>query len=155
MNNENFADIESLLESKGRYVGMTSGVSMLPMIRSGKDVVVIAKKDKRLNVFDVALYKRGEKTYVLHRVISLTDTGYVIRGDNCYENETVNESSVIGVLETYFKGDEQIDISEKKYLNYVKKRVASYPVRKFFHTTGQRIKRAVKRILRGKDDEKR
>ena len=156
MSNEiKFADIESALESEGRYVGMTSGVSMLPMIKSGKDVVVIRKKGKRLGVFDVALYKRSENTYVLHRVIALTDTGYIIRGDNCYENESVDENSVIGVLETYFKGEKQVDLGGKKYLNYVKKRISNYPVRKFFYVTKQKIKRALKKIVRGKRNEKR
>ena len=156
MSNEiKFADIESALESEGRYVGMTSGVSMLPMIKSGKDVVVIRKKGKRLGVFDVALYKRSENVYVLHRVIALTDTGYIIRGDNCYENESVDENSVIGVLETYFKGEKQVDLGGKKYLNYVKKRISNYPVRKFFYVTKQKIKRALKKIVRGKRNEKR
>lgn len=156
MSNEiRFADIESALESEGRYVGMTSGVSMLPMIKSGKDVVVIRKKDKRLGVFDVALYKRSENVYVLHRVIALTDTGYIIRGDNCYENETVDENSVIGVLETYFKGEKQVDLDGKKYLHYVKKRISNYPVRKFFYVTKQKIKRALKKIVKGKRNEKR
>lgn len=156
MSNEiKFADIESALESEGRYVGMTSGVSMLPMIKSGKDVVVIRKKDKRLGVFDVALYKRSENTYVLHRVIALTDTGYIIRGDNCYENESVDENSVIGVLETYFKGEKQIDLGGKKYLHYVKKRISNYPVRKFFYVTKQKIKRALKKVVKGKRNEKR
>lgn len=156
MSNEiRFADIESALESEGRYVGMTSGVSMLPMIKSGKDVVVIRKKGKRLGVFDVALYKRSENVYVLHRVIALTDTGYIIRGDNCYENETVDENSVIGVLETYFKGEKQVDLDGKKYLHYVKKRISNYPVRKFFYVTKQKIKRALKKIVKGKRNEKR
>lgn len=150
MNNEkNFVGIESMLESEGRYVGITSGVSMLPMIKSGKDVVVIRKKGKRLGVFDVALYKRSENVYVLHRVIALTDTGYIIRGDNCYENETVDENSVIGVLETYFKGEKQVDLGGKKYLNYVKKRISNYPVRKFFYVTKQKIKRALKKNRKG------
>ena len=78
--------IEELIETEGKYVGPTVGVSMLPMLKSGRDSVVIEKKQARLKPLDVALYKRGEK-YVLHRVIETREGGYVIRGDNCYADE--------------------------------------------------------------------
>ena len=85
--------IEEVLESEGKYVGLTRGVSMLPMIKSGKDVVVIAKKTERLKPYDVALYKRDDGAYVLHRVLKVVGKGYVIRGDNCYaENGSRNQS---------------------------------------------------------------
>lgn len=50
----------------------------------------------------MALYKRGDK-YVLHRVISVIDGGYIIRGDNCYSDEKIPESAVFGVLKEYFR----------------------------------------------------
>ena len=89
--------IEELIGSEGRYVGPTVGVSMLPMLKTGRDSVVIVKKEARLRPLDVALYKRGDK-YVLHRVISVIDGGYIIRGDNCYSDEKIPESAVFGVL---------------------------------------------------------
>ena len=89
--------IEELIETEGKYVGPTVGVSMLPMLKSGRDSVVIEKKQARLKPLDVALYKRGEK-YVLHRVIETREGGYVIRGDNCYADELVPEEAVFGVL---------------------------------------------------------
>ena len=88
--------IEELIGSEGRYVGPTVGVSMLPMLKTGRDSVVIVKKEARLRPLDVALYKRGDK-YVLHRVISVIDGGYIIRGDNCYSDEKIPESAVFGV----------------------------------------------------------
>ncbi len=132
-------DMKTALEKYGRYVGTTVGVSMRPMIKSGKDIVVIAAKKGRLGVYDVALYKRGEEN-VLHRVLEVKEDGYVTRGDNCAQNEFVPEENVIGVLETYFKGSKQIDLKSKKYLKYVKRRLKYYPVRKFFFTVGQKIK---------------
>ena len=65
-------DIKGILSSEGRYVGTTVGVSMLPMIRSGKDVIVVDKKTERLKPYDVALYMRGD-AYVLHRVLSVRE----------------------------------------------------------------------------------
>ena len=106
-------NIKELLDSGGKYVGMTSGVSMLPMIESGKDVVVIEKKTERLKPLDVALYMRNGKDYVLHRVLKVTKDGYVIRGDNCYSDEIVKEDEVIGVLTQYFKGEKPIMMDDK------------------------------------------
>lgn len=124
--------IEELIETEGKYVGPTVGVSMLPMLKSGRDSVVIEKKQARLKPLDVALYKRGEK-YVLHRVIETREGGYVIRGDNCYADELVPEEAVFGVLTEYFRGEKHIDCkTDEKYLRYVKRRVKNYPVRRIF-----------------------
>ena len=124
--------IEELIETEGKYVGPTVGVSMLPMLKSGRDSVVIEKKQARLKPLDVALYKRGEK-YVLHRVIETREGGYVIRGDNCYADELVPEEAVFGVLTEYFRGEKHIDCTtDEKYLRYAKRRVKNYPVRRIF-----------------------
>ncbi|MBQ8726659.1 MAG: S24/S26 family peptidase [Clostridia bacterium] len=143
-------NIKELLDSGGKYVGMTSGVSMLPMIESGKDVVVIEKKTERLKPLDVALYMRNGKDYVLHRVLKVTKDGYVIRGDNCYSDEIVKEDEVIGVLTQYFKGEKPIMMDDKDYLRYVDKRLKSYKVRRFFVLTIAKLKAFARRIFKGK-----
>ena len=124
--------IEELIAEEGKYVGPTVGVSMLPMLKSGRDSVVIVKKEAQLKPLDVALYKRGEK-YVLHRVISVIEGGYIIRGDNCYTDEKIPESAVFGVLSEYFRENERIDCAtDEKYLRYAKRRVKNYRLRRFF-----------------------
>ena len=147
-------NIEELLLTEGKYVGPTFGVSMLPMLKSGRDSVVIYPKKSRLSIYDVALYKRGDD-YVLHRVIGLTDSGYIIRGDNCYSDENVSEERVIGVLTEYFKKDKRIALTDKKYMRYVKRRVKYYPIRRFFVLTKLKIRGFAAKILRrGKKSEK-
>ena len=74
--------IQEVLQETGVYVGPTAGTSMLPMLKNRRDTIVVSKKTERLKPLDVALYKRGEQ-YILHRVLEVTDTGYIIRGDNC------------------------------------------------------------------------
>ena len=147
-------NIEELLLTEGKYVGPTFGVSMLPMLKSGRDSVVIYPKKSRLSIYDVALYKRGDD-YVLHRVIGLTDSGYIIRGDNCYSDENVSEERVIGVLTEYFKKDKRIALTDNKYMRYVKRRVKYYPIRRFFVLTKLKIRGFAAKILRrGKKSEK-
>ncbi|MBQ7373388.1 MAG: S24/S26 family peptidase [Clostridia bacterium] len=143
-------NIKELLQSDGKYVGTTMGVSMRPMIVSGRDVVVIEKKTARLKPLDVALYLRNGTDYVLHRVLKVTDSGYIIRGDNCYSDEIVKEDEVIGVLTQYFKKEKPIMMDDKKYLRYVKRRLFWYKPRRFFVKIKTKLRKIARRIIKGK-----
>ena len=123
--------IEDVLKEKGVYIGPTVGVSMLPMLKNRRDTIVVKPKTERLKRFDVALYKRGE-AYVLHRVLGAVDGGYIIRGDNCYEDENVPEDAVIGVLTEFFRKNKHILCTDKKYIRYAEKRLKTYKFRRFF-----------------------
>lgn len=139
--------IEAVLAQKGQYIGPTVGVSMLPMLKSRRDTVVIQAKTERLKPMDVALYKRGD-AYVLHRVLRLTEDGYIIRGDNCYSDEIVPENTVIGVLTEFFRKDKHILVTDKKYLRYAKRRVRYYKLRRVFVLSYWKIRRFIGKILR-------
>ena len=143
--------IEEALLHHGVFIGPTMGTSMLPMLKSGRDTIVVKPKQGKLKPFDVALYKRNDK-YVLHRVLKETDTGYIIRGDNCYVNEVIPEKDVIGVLTEFFRKDKHYFCTDEKYLRYAKKRVQQYKVRRFFVLTKRKavaaIKKPIKWILR-------
>ena len=78
--------IEDVLASEGVYAATTWGTSMYPMLRSGRDTVILRPPQGRLRCYDVPLYRVGEK-YVLHRVIRVLPEGYLIRGDNCLTTE--------------------------------------------------------------------
>ena len=139
--------IEEIIRLNGKYVGPTMGVSMLPMLKEGRDTIIVSAKTNRLKRLDVALYKRDGK-YILHRVLQPIDGGYIIRGDNCYEDENIPEDAVFGVLTEFFQKDKHTFVDDKKYLKYVKKRLKSYPIRKFFHTINRKCRSAIKKILR-------
>ncbi len=143
--------IEEVLKNRGVFIGPTMGVSMLPMLKSGRDTIVVRPKTERLKPMDVALYKRGDN-YVLHRVLTATDTGYIIRGDNCYADEIIPEDDVIGVLTEFFRQDKHYYCTDEKYLRYATKRVKRYPLRRFFVVAKRKIvagiKKPIKWILR-------
>ena len=139
--------IEDVLATEGRYIGPTVGVSMLPMLKQRRDTIVVLPKTERLKPLDVALYRRG-KAYVLHRVLYPTDAGYIIRGDNCYSDENVPEDAVIGVLSEFFRKDKHYYCTDEKYLRYVKRRLKTYKVRRFFVIFFAYIKAGIRRILR-------
>lgn len=139
--------IEAILEETGAYIGPTVGVSMLPMLKNRRDTVVIKKKTERLKPLDVALYRRGE-AYVLHRVLSVKEDGYIIRGDNCYADENIKENAVIGVLTEFFRKGKHFYCTDNKYLKYVRRRLKNYKIRRFFVLLKGKIKGAAKRFLR-------
>lgn len=139
--------IEEVLRSEGKYVGPTVGISMLPMLKNRRDTIVVLPKTGRLKPFDVALYRRGD-AYILHRVLQVTEWGYIIRGDNCYSDEKVPEEDVFGVLTEFFRKDKHYFCTDKKYLKYVKKRVNNYSRRKRRVLFLAKIKAAIKCILR-------
>ena len=138
--------IEEVLKEKGVYMGPTVGVSMLPMLKTRRDTIVVKPKTERLKRLDVALYKRGED-YILHRVLESVDDGYIIRGDNCYANENVPEDAVIGVLTEFFRKDKHFLCTDEKYLKYAQRRVKTYPIRRAFwliKVAGVKLLRALK-----------
>lgn len=123
--------IEDVLREKGVYIGPTVGVSMLPMLKERRDTIVVRKKTEKLKRLDVALYKRGD-AYVLHRVLEQTETGYIIRGDNCYADEIVPEDAVIGVLTEFFQADKHVFCTDEEYIAYAENRLKTYKTRRFF-----------------------
>ena len=122
---------EDLLKRDGRLAYKTKGVSMRPMLRQNRDVVVISAVQGRLKKFDVAFYKRGNN-YVLHRVINVIPSGYEIRGDNTYSIERVPESAVLGVLERFQREGKTYLVTDKSYQRYARFWNAIYPLRAIY-----------------------
>ena len=90
--------IEDELSKHGVYASTTSGVSMRPLFRTGRDMVIISKPTGEEKKYDVVLYRDGHGKYILHRIIAVKDSFYIIRGDNTYVRERVHKSRIIGVL---------------------------------------------------------
>ena len=125
---EQVSTFEDLLARDGRLVYKTRGMSMEPMLRQNRDIVVINVPFSRLRKYDVALYRRGSG-YVLHRVIEVGENEYLIRGDNTYVLETVPDSAVIGVLTAFRRNGKQHEVTEKGYQLYVRVWNTLYPLR--------------------------
>ena len=119
---------EELLARDGFLVYRTRGVSMEPMLRQNRDLVVIQVPSSRLKKYDVALYKRG-KDYVLHRVIGVEEGFYRIRGDNTYAIEIVPDAAVIGVLTSFKRKGKDIGTDNRAYMVYSRIWNVLYPLR--------------------------
>jgi len=137
---------EEELEKSGKLVYTTVGVSMRPLIKQDRDIAIISKPRGRLKKFDVALYKRPNGQYVLHRVVKVLGNGYVILGDNCISKEyNIKDSQILGVLTSLNRNGKEIDLNSFGYKLYVRARYAHYPVRVIISKSKRFIKRLLKR----------
>lgn len=110
---------EEELDKKGILVYTNKGNSMYPLIRQGKDVLIIKKSNRRLKKMDVPLYKRKSGQYVLHRIIKVNENDYVIRGDNTYYNETgIRDDQILGVLSGVIREGKEISVDSFGYKLY-------------------------------------
>ncbi len=136
---------EEILSRDGRLIYKTRGVSMQPMLYQNRDLVIIETFEGRLKPYDVALYRRG-KQYVLHRVLSLGDGVYYIRGDNTYTIETVPECNVLGVLTGFVRKGKQHQVTEPGYRFYSRFWHFIYPLRLFRLRLRSRFKKLLAKL---------
>ena len=111
---------EEEIEKEGFLFYTNKGTSMLPLIKEGRDVLLIRRKNGRLKKYDIPLYKRENGHYVLHRVMKVRDNDYVLGGDNHYQMETgITDEQIIGVLTEIIRDGRKVDLNSLKYRLYV------------------------------------
>lgn len=125
---------EEELRRSGRLVFTNKGISMMPLLRQNKDIMVIeACESGELRPLDAVLFIRetaGKKNYVLHRILKENPDGsYWIVGDNCFSGENVKREQIIGRLTAVVRDGRTISVEDKKYLLYVHLWCDFYPLR--------------------------
>ncbi|MBQ9758116.1 MAG: S24/S26 family peptidase [Clostridia bacterium] len=129
MNNENsvkleeiFPLIEEKLKMGGKVTFKPHGISMLPLIRQGKDSVVLEKFDGKVALGDVVFFKRPNGQFVLHRVIEKSKNGYTLCGDNQWQKERgVREDWIIGTMTGLLRDGVYAELDCDQYKAYVKR----------------------------------
>jgi hypothetical protein len=139
------ATFEDILKKDGKLVYKTRGVSMKPMLIQDRDLVIVEVPKGRLKPYDIALYKRREQ-YVLHRVISVKEDHYLIRGDNTYSVEKVTFDHVIGVLTAFVHNGREIRVTDRTFRVYSYLWNGMYPLRHIL-VKGKRVSRRMIRNL--------
>ncbi len=126
---------EEALARTGTLVYTNKGVSMMPLLREDRDLMVIARRGaERCKKYDAVLFCRpgveGRGAYVLHRVLRVNDDGtYWIVGDNCASGETVREENVLGILTAVVRDGRTIPVTNWTYRLYVRLWCAPWPLR--------------------------
>lgn len=141
---ELYPTIVKVLDSGGEFKMISTGTSMMPLLRDKKDTIVLIKPGSRLKKYDVPLYRRSDGSFVLHRVIGFDKNGYVMCGDNQFFKEHgINYEDVVAVLKGFIRDDKYISCSSFSYRCYCVFWNYSRGIRKLY----RRVKRKIKKLL--------
>lgn len=143
MNNTTY---EEYLEEFGELTYSNVGISMLPMLKQGRDLFTVKKKTaERCRKYDVVLYRRPPDQYVLHRVVRVREKDYVICGDNCYNLEYgITDDDIIGVLTSFIHKGRKITADNKLYRLYARIWCSLFRIRRILMKIKFRLKRTEK-----------
>ena len=124
------------------------GTSMLPMLRQGKDSVVLSRIDGDPKKYDVVLYQRSSGQYVLHRLIDVRG-GYVFLGDNQFDREYgIERSQMIARVASFYRENKEISINSLHYKIYYRSWVSSRGLRRFIRRGVGFVKCRLSKICR-------
>ena len=119
------------------------GISMLPMLRQGKDSVELSPLPSGLKKYDLPLYQRDDGSYVLHRVVRVART-YTCMGDNQFAEESgVRPDQMIALVTAFYRGARRYSVEHPVYRLYCRLWYHSRHLRRFC----SRAIRALKRKL--------
>ena len=135
---------EEYLEKNGSLTYSNTGVSMLPLLRQGRDLFTVEKKGPgRCRVGDVVLYRRG-KEYVLHRIVGVCPDSYVLLGDNCVKREYgVTDADILGIMTGFVRGGKSRSVNDPVYLLYTRFWLLSEKPRIFCRRVLDRLRRSL------------
>lgn len=132
--------IEEVISDGGEFRLYPKGTSMLPLIRQGKDSVILVKPGL-LSIGDIVLYKRKNGQFVLHRIVKMNVDSLVLCGDNQTDleygitvSDVIAKVSAVYIEETRFEGV----TADRKY--YLKKLWFKRKFKPFY----MRLKRVIK-----------
>ena len=128
------------------------GVSMLPLLRQGKDLFTVKRKgSERCKAGDVVLYRRPPNHYVLHRIIKVLPDSYVILGDNSITKEYgIRDEDILGVMTSFVRNGKEHNIEERGYRLYSFAWMHTIELRIFLKKAKARLFKCVKRVLHEK-----
>ncbi len=134
---------KAFLDRHGRLTYTNVGVSMLPLLRQGRDLFTVEKKTAdRCQAGDVVLYRRPPDQYVLHRIIEVREEDYVILGDNCIKKETgIRDEDILAVLTGFVRKGKEYTVHDRAYRAYTFLWLHTIPLRVFLKRTGGLVKR--------------
>lgn len=107
---------EEILYNKCILSRTVVGTSMMPLLKEYRDTVVIERVNSPLKKYDVVLFRRGTQL-VLHRIIKINNN-FLIRGDNCAQNETVYENQIVGIMTHFTHKGRQYSVTDIGYRLY-------------------------------------
>ncbi|MBQ3483703.1 MAG: S24/S26 family peptidase [Clostridia bacterium] len=111
--------ITEVTEAGGEFRLHPRGTSMRPMLREGKDSVVLVRPDtprKR----EIYLYRRASGQFVLHRLLRVEKNGTLtFCGDNqLYLERGIAADALIARVSAYYRGKKRISMASVRQRLY-------------------------------------
>ena len=126
-----------------RYIPFR-GVSMLPMLRQGRDQVELSPLPERLERYDLPVYQYPSGKYVMHRVVEVKEDHYICNGDNLLQMEKIRHDQMIALVTAFTRDGKRIEVTDPGYRLYCCFWCATRPLRH----TWKRIRPMLGRIKR-------
>ena len=137
-----FPIIEEKLKSGGEVTINPGGISMLPLIKKGRDSVVLKKAPEKLKKYDVVLYRRKSGQFVLHRVVGEKDGAYVMCGDNEFMHEPgIERGAVLAIMSAVIRNKKYVSADNFFYRMYS-------VIWVFLQSVHGKIRRTIRKIRR-------
>ncbi len=136
--------IREQLAAGGSVRFFPRGISMLPMLRQGKDAVILSPVPEKLKKYDLPLYQRDDGKYVLHRIVGVGEH-YSCVGDNQFAIEKgLRHDQMIAVVTSFSKGEKEYSVNSVRYRFYCRFWHYSRPVRRIWRGFRNRFARLCK-----------
>lgn len=124
------------------------GISMLPMLRQGRDAVELSPLPNRLKKYDLPVYQLPSGKYVMHRVVDVKDDYYICNGDNLVEMEKVYHRQMIALVSAFTRDGKRVEIDDPRYRAYYRFWCAVRPVRHAYRKSKRWLKKQIKSVLK-------
>lgn len=121
------------------------GTSMLPMLRQGRDTVILAPLPQRkLRKYELPLYQRRDGQYVLHRIVKAAEQ-YTCIGDNQFQLEPgVTHEQMIALVTGFTRDGKEHSVTEVSHRLYCFFWHYSRPIRSVWRRTLWHVRRIFK-----------
>ena len=138
--------MEEVIQSGGSCKLKVTGYSMTPTLRHLKDSVVLVSPEKRQpKKNEIVFIKRDTGKHVLHRIRKIIDDqSFIMNGDAQQWTEVVRFNQVIGVVDSFYRGELEVSCDNIKYKTYVKLWVLCKPIRPLIFRFRNLVRKVIK-----------
>lgn len=114
-------DLSGTLNEQGFVLTPFKGTSMRPLLRQGRDaVVVVPASASELRPMDVVLFRdEAAGHYVLHRLVASDADTLTTLGDHCVACERFPKERLVGRLAAIYRDERELSLDAPAYRAYV------------------------------------
>lgn len=124
-------DIGQYLKEQGEMLIAPMGSSMLPLLKGDDCQVILEYPESPLRKYDVVMYRAENGKLILHRIIKVLPSSYILCGDNTYCCETgIVREQILGVMTGFYRKNTCISCNQTGYRLYVRIWWFLYPLRR-------------------------